>query len=100
MDIYVHVTTHGDDDDDEFDISQIYVACIKPLDGRRGKYVLLMAYLSDDEIPHVSHRLNEARHAKVLQDLSMAPHPWRAFTKNEADIDSPYAYPTRFLESI
>jgi hypothetical protein len=102
MDTYVHVTTHGDDDDDdgddEFNISQVYVACIKPLDGRRGKYVLLMAHFSDDDIPPVSHRLNKAHHAKVLHDLSETPHPWRAFTQNEADIGSMYAYLARFRE--
>jgi hypothetical protein len=46
-------------DDEEFDISHIYVVCIKPLPRREGKYLLFMTHFSDDDIPPVWHRLNE-----------------------------------------
>jgi hypothetical protein len=47
-------------DDDEFEVSHIFVVCIKSLPGRRGKYYLLfITHFNDDDIPHVLYRLNE-----------------------------------------
>jgi hypothetical protein len=40
-------------DDEEFDVSHIFVVCIKSLPGRRGKYRLFMTHFSDDDIPPV-----------------------------------------------
>jgi hypothetical protein len=54
-------------DDEEFDVSHIFVVCIKSLLGRRGKYLLFMTHLSDDDIPPVSHRLNEVHRTTALR---------------------------------
>jgi hypothetical protein len=41
-------------DDEEFDVSHIFVVCInKSLHGRRGKYLLFMTHFRDDDIPLV-----------------------------------------------
>jgi hypothetical protein len=40
-------------DDDEFDVSRIFVVCITSLPGQRGKYLLFMTYFTDNDIPHV-----------------------------------------------
>jgi hypothetical protein len=40
----VTVTT-PEDDDEEFDVSYIFVVCINPLGGRRRKHLLLMTHL-------------------------------------------------------
>jgi hypothetical protein len=53
-------------DDEEFDVSHISAVCIKSLPGRRGKYLLFMIHLCDDDIPHVWHRLNEVHRTTTL----------------------------------
>jgi hypothetical protein len=56
-------------DDAEFDVSHISTVCIKSLLGRRGKYLLFMTHFSDDDIPHVWHRLNEVHRNMALQEF-------------------------------
>jgi hypothetical protein len=53
--------------DEEFDVSHISVVCIKSLPERRGKYLLFMTHFSDDDIPPVSHRLNEVHRTTALK---------------------------------
>jgi hypothetical protein len=85
-------------DDEEFDVSHIYVVCIKSLPGRQGKYMLFMTHFSDDDISPVSHRLNEVHRATALQNFLETPQ-WHKFAKTQAYIDFMYAYPTRIPES-
>jgi hypothetical protein len=47
---HVPVTVQ-EEDDEEFDVSHIYVVCIKSSPRRRGKYLLLMTHFKDDDIP-------------------------------------------------
>jgi hypothetical protein len=61
----VPVTIH-EGDDEEFDVSHIFVVCIKSLLGRRGKHLLFMTHFSDDDIPPVWHRLNEVHRTTAL----------------------------------
>jgi adenylate kinase family enzyme len=85
--------------DEEFDVSHISAVCIKSLLGRRGKYLLFMTHFSDDDIPHVWHRLNEVhRTTAALQDFLETPQ-WHKFAKTHAYIDFMHAHPARNLES-
>jgi hypothetical protein len=84
-------------DDDEFDVSHISDVCIKSLPRRRGKYLLFMTHFSDDDIPHVWHRLNEV-HRTTLQGFLETPQ-WHKFAKTQAYIDFMHAYLARILES-
>jgi hypothetical protein len=52
---------------EEFDVSHIFAMCIKSFLGRRGTYLLFMTHISDDDIPPVSHRLNEVHRTVALQ---------------------------------
>jgi hypothetical protein len=67
-------------DDEAFNVSYIHDVCIKSLHGRRGKYLLFMTHLNDDDIPLVSHRLNEVHRTTALQDFMETPQ-WHAFAK-------------------
>jgi hypothetical protein len=60
-------------DDKEFDVSHISAICIKSLPRRRGKYLIFMTHFSDDDIPHVWHRLNEVHRTTTSQDILEAP---------------------------
>jgi hypothetical protein len=85
-------------DDEEFDVSHIYVVCIELLPGRRGKYLLFMTHFRDDDIPHVWHRLNEVHRIAALQDFLETPQ-WHKFAKTQAYIDFMHAHPARIPES-
>jgi hypothetical protein len=85
-------------DDEEFDVSHISVVCIKSLPGRRGKYLLFMTHFSDDDIPPVSHRLNEVHRTTALQDF-LETTQWHKFAKPQAYINFMHAYPARIPES-
>jgi hypothetical protein len=93
----VPVTVH-EGDDEEFDVSHISIVCIKSLPRRRGKYLLFMTHFSDDDIPHVWHRLNEVHRTTAVQDFLETPQ-WHKFAKTHACIDFMHAYPTRIPES-
>jgi hypothetical protein len=94
----VPVTVH-EGDDEEFDVSHIFVVCVKSLlPGRRGKYLLFMTHFSDDDIPHVWHRLNEVHRTRALQEFLETPQ-WHKFTKTQAYIDFMHAHPPRIRES-
>jgi hypothetical protein len=67
-------------DDEEFDVSHISAVCIKSLPRRRGKYLLFMTHFSDDDIPHVWHRLNEVHRTMALQEFLETPQ-WHKFAK-------------------
>jgi hypothetical protein len=67
-------------DDEEFDVSHIFAVCIKSLLGRRGKYLLFMTHITDDDIPHAWHRLNEVHRTTTLQDFLETPQ-WHTFAK-------------------
>jgi hypothetical protein len=69
-----------EEDDEEFDVSHIYVVCVKSLHGRRGKYLLFMTHFRDDDIPLVWHRLNEVHRTTALQDFLETPQ-WHKFAK-------------------
>jgi hypothetical protein len=84
--------------DDEGDVSHISAVCIKSLPGRRGKYMLFMTHFSDDDIPHVWHRLNEVHRTTSLQDFLEAPQ-WHKLAKTQAYIDFMHAHPARIPES-
>jgi hypothetical protein len=85
-------------DDEEFDVSHISVVRIKSLHGRRSKYLLFMTHFSDDDIPHVRHRLNEVHRTTALQDFLETPQ-WHKFAKTQAYIDLMHAYLERIPES-
>jgi hypothetical protein len=85
-------------DDEEFDFSHIFDVCIKSLHGRRGKCLFFMKHFSDDDIPHVSHRLNEVHRTAALRDFSETPQ-WHNFAQSRAYIDFMHAHPTRIPES-
>jgi hypothetical protein len=85
-------------DDEEFDVSHIFVVCIKSLIGRRGKCLLFMTYFNDDDIPPVWHRLNEIHRTTALQDFFETPQ-WHKFAKTQVYIDFMYAHPARIPES-
>jgi hypothetical protein len=85
-------------DDEEFDVSHISDVCIKSLHERPGKYLLFMAHFSDDEIPLVSHRLNEIHRTTALQDFLETPK-WHRFGKTQAYIDFMHAHQQRIPES-
>jgi hypothetical protein len=74
------------DNDEESDVSHISVVCIKPLDGRHGKYLLFLTLFSDDHIPNVWHRLNEVHRTKELQDFLETPQ-WHVFSRTQAYLD-------------
>jgi hypothetical protein len=79
-------------DDDEVDVSHIFAVCIKPLDECLGKYFLFMAHFNDDDIPRVSHRLNEAPCAKTLPEILETPQ-WHGFARHtQTYIDVIHAY--------
>jgi hypothetical protein len=67
-------------DDEEFDVSHISLVCIKSLLGRRRKHLLFMTHICDDDIPPVSHRLNEVHQTTALQDFLETPQ-WYKFAK-------------------
>jgi hypothetical protein len=85
-------------DDEEFDVSHIYAVCIKSLPRRRGKYLLCMTHFSDDDIPHVWHRLNEVHRTTTLQEFLETPQ-WHKFAKTHAYINFMHAHPTRIPDS-
>jgi hypothetical protein len=85
-------------DDEEFDVSHISALCINSLPGRRGKYMLFMTHFSDDDIPHVWHRLNEVHRTTTLQNFLETPQ-WYKFAKTQAYTDFMHAYPARIPES-
>jgi hypothetical protein len=82
-------------DDEEFDVSHIYVVCIKSLPTRRGKYLLFKTHFSDDEIPLVWHHLNDVHRTTALQDFLETPQ-WH---KTQANIDFMHAHQARIPES-
>jgi hypothetical protein len=84
--------------DDEFDVSCIYVVCIESLPRRRGKYLLLMTHFDDDDIPLVWHRLSEVHRATTLQDF-LETSQWHKFAKTQAYIYFMHSHPTRIPES-
>jgi hypothetical protein len=67
-------------DDDEFKVSHISAMCIKSLHGRRRKYLQIMTHFSDDDIPHVWHRLNEVYRTTASQEFLETPE-WHKFAK-------------------
>jgi hypothetical protein len=83
-------------DDEEFEVSHIFVVCLKSLLGRRGKHLLFMTHFSDDDIPRVWHELNEVHRTIALQDFSETPQ-WHKFAKTHVYIDFMHAHPTRIL---
>jgi hypothetical protein len=91
----VHVT---EGDDDEFEVSRIFVVCIKSLLGRRGKYLLFMTHFSDDDIPPVWHRLNEVHRTTALHDFLETPQ-WYKFAKTQTYIDFMHAHPPRIYDT-
>jgi hypothetical protein len=93
----VPVTVH-EGNDEELDVSHIYVVCIKSLPRRRGKYLLFMTHFSDDDNPLVWHRLNEVHRTMALQEFLETPQ-WHKFAKTQAFIDFMHAHPARILES-
>jgi hypothetical protein len=93
----VRVIVH-EGDDEEFDVSHISHVWIKSLSRRRGKYLLFMTHLSDDDIPHVWHRLNEVQRTTTLQYFLETPQ-WHKFAKTQAYIDFMHAHTHRILES-
>jgi hypothetical protein len=86
-------------DNEEFEVFHISDVCIKLLPRRRGKYLLFMTHLSDDDIPHVWHRLNEVHRKLALQDFLAETPKRHAFAKTHAYVDFMYTHPTRILES-
>jgi hypothetical protein len=66
--------------DEEFDVSHIFVVCVTSLPGRRGKYLLFMTHFRDDDIPHVWRRLNEVHGTTALLDFLETPQ-WHKFAK-------------------
>jgi hypothetical protein len=93
------VTTPNDDD--ELDVSHTSAVFIKPLDERRGKYLLFMTHLTDDDIPPIQlwHRLNEAHRKKALQHYMETPK-WHAFAKTQTYTQCMHACPVRIRESL
>jgi hypothetical protein len=87
-------------DDEELEVSDISVVCIKSLRGRRGKYLLFMTHFSDDDVPHVSHRLNEVNRTTALQDFLETPLWHSKFAKTHAYINFIHAHTSRILESL
>jgi hypothetical protein len=85
-------------DEEEFDVSHISVVCIKSLPRRRGKYLIFMTHFSDDDIPHVLHRLNEVHRTTALQCFLETP-PWHKFAKTQAYTGVMHAHPSRIHES-
>jgi hypothetical protein len=65
-------------DDEEFEVSHIYVVCIKSSHGRRGRCLLFMTHFDDDDIPHIWHRLNEVQRTSALQAFLETPQ-WHKF---------------------
>jgi hypothetical protein len=57
-----------------------------------------MMHFSYDDIPPVSHRLNEVRRTMALQDFMETPQ-WHKFAKTEAYIGFMQAHPSRIPES-
>jgi hypothetical protein len=86
------------DDDDEFDVSHIFVGCIKSLQGRRGKCLFFMTHFNDDDIPHVLHRLKEVHRTNALQESLETPQ-WHEFAQTHAYIDVIHAHPACNPES-
>jgi hypothetical protein len=86
-------------DDDDFKVSQhISDVCVKSLLGRRGKYLLFMTPLSEDDIPLVWHRLNEVHRATALQNFMETPQ-WHKFARTRVYHDCMHAHSTRIHES-
>jgi hypothetical protein len=94
----VPVTFPKGDDEEQFDVSHIYAVCIKSLPGRRGKYMLFLTHISDDDIPPIWHRLNEVHRTTTLQDFLETPQ-WHTFAKTQAYIDFMHAHPAHIPES-
>jgi hypothetical protein len=86
-------------DDEEFDVSRIFIVCIKSLLGRRDKYLLFMTHFSDDDIPPVWHRMNEVHRITALQDFLETPAQWYKFANTQTYFDFMHAHPTRIHES-
>jgi hypothetical protein len=85
-------------DDEEFNVSHIFVVCVKSLPGRRGKYLLFMTHFRDDDISCVWHRLNEAHRTTPLQDFLETPQ-WQKLAKTQAYLDFMHAHRARIPES-
>jgi hypothetical protein len=85
-------------DEEEFDVSHIFAVCINSLPRHRGKYLLFTTHISDDDIPHVWHRLNEVHRTTAIQDFLETPR-WHAFAKTKVYIDFMRAHPSRISES-
>jgi hypothetical protein len=68
----VSVTTPKGDDE-EFEVSHVFVVCMKWLPGRRGKYLFFMTHFNDDNTPLVWHRLNAVHRTTALQDFMETP---------------------------
>jgi hypothetical protein len=69
--------------DEEFNVSHIYVVCIKSLLGRRGKSsnnVLFMTHFGDEDIPPLWHLLNEVHRTTALLYFLESPR-WHKFAK-------------------
>jgi hypothetical protein len=58
--------TAPEGDDEELDVSHVYVVCIKLLHRRRGKYLFFMTHFNDDDILHAWHRPNEVHRPTAL----------------------------------
>jgi hypothetical protein len=65
--LFVHVTTT--EDDDEYDLDNIFVVTIDIVHERRVKYMLFYTHFKDEQIPLVWHRLNEAQRTFVLHQF-------------------------------
>jgi hypothetical protein len=95
---HVFTINVSEGDDDEYDVSHIFVVRIKSLLGHRYRYVLFMTHVNDDDIPLDRHRLNEVHRTTALQDFLKTPQ-WHKFAKTHAYIDSMLAHPARIHES-
>jgi hypothetical protein len=86
-------------DDDEFDVSHIFVVCIKSLPRRRGKYLSFMTNFNDDDIPPLWHRLNKVHRTKALQYFLETPQ-WQKSAKTRAYIDFMHIYQARIPKEM
>jgi hypothetical protein len=77
-------------EDEEFDVSHIFVVCVKSLPRRRGKYLLFMTHFRDDDIPPDWHRLCcEIPMAGMIMDTSVRCIPgesWPYYLANSGCI--------------
>jgi hypothetical protein len=70
---------------------------MESLPRRRGKYLLFVTHFSDDDIPYVRHRLNEAHQTSALQYFLETPQ-WQELANTQAYMDIMHAYLARILE--